>query len=43
MVLGNFEKKKLALCEAEMWPGNEFRHPLSKSADILKFVFTQVS
>ena len=29
MVLGNFEKK-LALYEAEMGPGNEFRHPLLK-------------
>ena len=29
MVLGNFEKI-LSLCEAEMGPENEFRHPLSK-------------
>ena len=29
MVLGNFEKK-FALYEAEIEPGNEFRHPLSK-------------
>ena len=29
MVLGNFEKI-LSLCETEMGPGNEFRHPLSK-------------
>ena len=42
MVLGNFEKK-LAQCEAEMRPGNEFRHPYQKSVDTLKFLFTQVS
>ena len=35
MVLGIFEKK-LALCETEMGPGNEFRHPLSKISRYLE-------
>ena len=42
MVLGIFEKK-LALCETEMGPGNEFRHPLSKISRFLEFVINQVS
>ena len=44
MVLGNFGKKtKLALCEAEMGPGNDFRHPLSKISRYLEFVINQIS
>ena len=35
LVLGNFEKK-LALCEAEMGPGSEFWHPLSKISRCLQ-------
>ena len=35
IVLGNFEKK-LALCGAEMGPGNEFRHLLSKISRYLE-------
>ena len=36
-------KKNLALCKAEMGPGNEFRHPYQKSADTFKFIINQVS
>ena len=42
MVLGNFEKK-LALCEAERGLEMSFGTPYQKSADTLKFVFTQVT
>ena len=36
-------KKNLTLYEAEMGPGNELRHPLSKSDNSSEFVITQVS
>ena len=37
VVLGIFEKKKFALCEAEMETGNEFWQPLSKISRYLEF------